>query len=51
MQKQRDLIAKWIVEDHRGHILAENYATAAPFRFTLPTNNSSAQVATEVSAA
>jgi len=33
-------ICKWIVEAHRGRILAENNANGgATFRFTLPTNN------------
>jgi signal transduction histidine kinase len=33
-------ISKWIIEAHRGHILAENDVNGgATFRFTLPTNN------------
>jgi two-component system, LuxR family, sensor kinase FixL len=33
-------ISKWIIEAHRGRILAENDANGgATFRFTLPTNN------------
>ena len=33
-------ISKWIIEAHRGRILAENAANGgATFRFTLPTNN------------
>jgi two-component system sensor kinase FixL len=36
-------ICKWIVEAHRGRILAENNANGgATFRFTLPTNNTAA---------
>ena len=36
-------ICKWIVEAHRGRILAENDASGgATFRFTLPTNNTAA---------
>jgi PAS domain S-box-containing protein len=36
-------ICKWIIEAHRGHILAENNANGgATFRFTLPTNNTAA---------